>query len=149
VYSVYVALVPTTRCSKKIKDLVALIKRDRKFEPPPAEEKQENGATVFYCPYIFKNDDGQKVGTKCLKPSARKGDYKRHFLIHSEVRPFPCREQKNGRVKCGRYFKDSATRGRHERTHLDTPMHHVSAHEQCSKCRRVDREAGPLSGCGE
>jgi hypothetical protein len=77
-----------------------------KFVPPDPGKIVKDGKELFKCP--FKG---------CDKEQARFTDYKKHYITHTNERPYPCRPSKTGGVICPHRFRDAATRCRHESTH--------------------------------
>jgi hypothetical protein len=74
------------------------------LEYPPPRVAFSGDLKWYHCPA-----DG------CINSSTRPADYRKHYRgVHLERRSFACRVD-----ECGKTFKDSSTRCKHERSHSD------------------------------
>lgn len=60
----------------------------------------KTGRNLFVCPF-----------GGCPHACLRGPDFKKHYRVHMNIRPYECRHG------CGKSFKDTSTRCKHERTH--------------------------------
>ena len=109
----------------------------------PLAEFERHQATIRQSPAIaeaklkaadqfetFFNCDGQKTHrclfSGCKKEVIVRGDFNKHYRIHTNLRPYTCRSIV---VRCcNKRFGDASTRARHERTHLKQQF-------QCKHCK--------------
>ena len=107
---------------------VVILKVKKKDEGKPGAKEVKH----FACPWVDPDDPSKS----CDKVQARQTDYRKHYITHTKLRPYHCRQIKTDGVICMRAFRDAATRCRHEATHKVEYFN--CQHEDCTasfKCR--------------